>query len=156
MGRIRQRVNSSRDGLFASALEDRRSGKIGSIWSAAEKYGLKYETLRDRKRGSGNRIGSHEDQQHLTCAEDEAIVAWIGRVDDYGWPPKIDYVKQMALGFIKSHGIQRREPGLGKNWISRFLDHHPSLTSKFATRLDKQRSYASNPVVIRDSFNKVC
>jgi len=84
MGRIRQRVNSSRDDLFTTALENLRSGKIGSIRSAAEKYGLKHETLRDRKWGSGNRIGSHEDQQHLTYAEEKAIVAWIGRVDDYG------------------------------------------------------------------------
>ena len=155
MGRIHQRVNNSREGLFTSALEDLRSGKIGSIRAAAEKYGLKYETLRDRKWGSGNRIGGHEDQQHLTNTEEKAIVAWIGRVDDYGWPPKLDYVKQMAVGFIKSHGIQREEPKLGKNWITRFLDRHPSLTSKFATRLDKQRSYASNLVVIHDFFNKV-
>ena len=76
-------------------------------------------------------------------------------MDDYGWPPKLDYVKQIAIGFIKSHGIQREEPKLGKNWITQFLDRHPSLSSKFATQLDKQRFYTSNPVVIHDFFNKV-
>jgi len=78
MGRIGQRVDNSREGLFACALEDLQSGKIGSIRAVAEKYSLKYETLRDRKRGSGNRIGGHEDQQHLTNVEEKAIVAWIG------------------------------------------------------------------------------
>lgn len=61
----------------------------------------------------------------------------MGQGDDYEWPPRIDYVKQMALGFIKSHGIQCRETGLGQNWISWFLDCHQSLTSKFATRLNR-------------------
>ena len=73
MGRIHERVDNSREGLFASALEDVRSGKIGSIRATVEKYGLKYETLRDRKRVSANRIGSYENQQHLTKAEEKAI-----------------------------------------------------------------------------------
>ena len=154
MGRVRQRVDASREILFGSALEDLRTGKIGSIRAAAERYGLRYETLRDRKRGTANRALSHEDQQHLTNAEEKAIVAWIGRVDDYGWPPKIEYVKQIAAGFMRSHGKVKVE--LGRNWITRFLDRHPSLAAKFATRLDKQRSYASNPLVLRDFFTKVC
>ena len=91
----------------------------------------------------------------MTNAEENAIVGWIGRVDDYGWPPKIDYVKQMAIRFIKSDGIQKEEPKLRKTWINQFLDRHPSPISKFATWLDKQRFYASNPVVIHDLFNKV-
>ena len=155
MGRIRQRVYNYQEGLFASDLKDVRRGKIGSIRAAAEKHSLKYETLKDHKRGSANRIGGYENQQHLTNAEENALVARIEWVDDYGWPPKLNYVKQMAIGFIKSHGIQKGESKLEKNWIIRFLDRHPSLTSKFATRLDKKKSYASNPVVIHDFFNMV-
>jgi len=115
---------------------------------------LGYETLRDRKRGTANRAQSHEDQQHLTNAEERVIVACIERVDDYGWPPKIEYVKQIAAGFMRSHGKARAK--LGKNWITRFLDRHPSLAAKFATRLNKQHSYASNLLVLRDFFTKVC
>ena len=59
----------------------------------------------------------------------------------------------MALGFIQSHGI--RKLVLGKDWITRFLDRNPKLTSKFTSWLDKQRSYASNPLVLRDFFTKV-
>jgi len=154
MGRVRQRVDASRELLFSLVLEDLQMGKIGSIRAAAERYGLRYEILRDRKQGTANRALSHEDQQHLTNAEEKAIVAWIGRVDDYGWPPKIEYVKQIAAGFMRSHG--KRKTGLGRNWITRFLDRHPTLAAKFATRLDKQRSYASNPIVLRDFFTKIC
>lgn len=152
MGRIRKRVNNQLDILYSRALEDIKTKKI-SIRLAAETYGLKYETLRDRKHGAQNRSQGHRDQQHLTEEEENSIERWIGRVDDYGWPPNIDYVKQLALGFIRSHGILN--PQLGKNWITRFLDRHPKLTTKFATRLDKQRSYASNPIILRDFFHKV-
>lgn len=98
-------------------------------------------------------MDAHEDQQNLTKAEEKVIVHWISRVDAYGWPAKLDYVRQMVLGFIRSHGI--RTPVLGHNWITHFLDRHPDLVSKFATRLDKQRSYASNSIILRDFFNKV-
>ena len=90
MRQILQKVNNSREGLFTSAFEDMRSDKIGRIHTATEKYSLKYQTLRDCKRGLANPIGCHENQQHLTNAEEKAIVAWIGQVNDYGWPPKLD------------------------------------------------------------------
>lgn len=85
--------------------------------------------------------------------EEEAIVRWITRIDNYGWPPRVHYVKQMALGFIRSHGV--RKPVLGKDWITRFLDRNPILTSKFTSRLDKQRSYANDPSLLLDLFKKV-
>ena len=59
-----------------------------------------------------------EDQQHLTKMEEEAIVRWITRIDNYGWPPRVHYVKQMALGFIRSHGV--RKPVLGKDCVGLF------------------------------------
>ena len=100
MGPVRKWVDAPREILFDSALDDLRTGKIKSIRGGAERYGLQYETLRDWKRGTTNRVLSNEDQQHLTNAEEKTIMAWIGRVDDYGWPPKIEYVNQIAAGFI--------------------------------------------------------
>ena len=63
----------------------------------------------------------------MTNVEEKAIVAWVGRVDDYGWLPKIEYVKQITAGFRRSHGKVKVE--LGRNWITRFLDWHPSFCS---------------------------
>lgn len=153
MGRLRQRVDKKREALFMAALKDLETGKEPSIRAAAERYGLKYETLRDRKRGAKNRVEAHEDQQNLTYSEEEAIKEWIAKVDGFGWPPRVEYVREMALGFIRSHGI--RNPKLGKNWMTQFLDRHPDLASRFTDRLDKQRAFASNPAILRDSFKKV-
>ena len=153
MGRVRRRIDETKETLFAAALHDLETGAQPSICAAADHYGLKYETLRDRKRGAQNRVESHEDQQHLTIAEETAIEEWIIKVDYLGWPPLIDYIHQMPLGFIESHGIQN--PKIGNNWITRFLDRHPNLASRFTNRLDKQRAYASNPEIFRDFFQKV-
>ena len=59
----------------------------------------------------------------------------------------------MALGFIRSHGIQK--PILGGGWITQFLDRHPLLVSRFTNRLDKQHAYAENPEILWDFFKKV-
>ena len=62
-------------------------------------------------------------------------------------------MQEMALGFMQSHGIQ--EATLGNKWITRLLDRHPLLASRFTDRLDKQCAYASNPEILRDFFKKV-
>ena len=153
MGRIKKRGDKTKESLIAAALHDIETGKKPSIRAAVEHYGLKYETLCDRKRGAQNRFASHEDQQNLTIVEEQAIKDWVEKVDGFGWPPRIEYVRHMALGFIRSHGI--RNPTLGKNWITRFLDRHPDLASRFTNRLDKQRAYANNPEILLDFFKKV-
>jgi len=48
-----------------------------------------------------------------------------------------------------------RKISLEKNWITRFLNRHPVLSSKFANRIDRQRSYASNPCIILEHFWKL-
>ena len=153
MGRTCKRLDENKESRIAAALQEIKTGQQPSIRAAAEHYGLKYETLRDRKRGAKNRWASHKEQQNLTIDEENAIIEWISKVDGFGWPPRTAYVRQMALGFLRGHGIHH--PTLGKNWITRFLDRHPDLASRFASRLDKQRAYASNPAIIRDFFQKV-
>ncbi|PUU76466.1 hypothetical protein B9Z19DRAFT_1149421 [Tuber borchii] len=54
---------------------------------------------------------------------------------------------------MRSHGKGKTE--LGRNWITQFLDRHPALSTKFATRYDKQPSSASNPIVLWDFITKV-
>jgi len=44
---------------------------------------------------------------------------------------------------------------LGQNWLTRFLNHHPILASRFGTCLDPQKVLASSPDIIRDFSKKV-
>lgn len=73
---------------------------------------------------------------------------WCKRLDDWGFPARIDLLHGMVNSLIK------KRPGgptvVGKHWVSRFLDRHPDLATKYAGRLDRQRSYASNPQTVKD------
>jgi hypothetical protein len=109
----RQRVDAKKEALLTTALHDIETSKERSIRAAADRYGLKYETLWYRKRGAQNQWDSHEDQQHLTIDEEKVIEDWITKVDNFGWRPRVDDVHQMSLGFLQSREI--RNPTIGKN-----------------------------------------
>lgn len=110
-------------------------------------------TLRDLIGGKTSRQELCISQQKLTPIEEKAIKTWLIRLDEWGFPAQHQYVKDMSMDFLRSYGVEDLQ--LGKNWITRFLLCHPDLVSKFATRLDKQRTYANNPDLLRDFYEKV-
>ena len=118
----------------------------------AEKYGVPYSTLRDRLNGAQDRQSSRGPMQLFTKQEEKAMVRWCNHLDDWGFPPKLTLVKQMAAGLIQKRAGEQK---LGKHWLKRFLDRNPELASRFSSRLDRQRALASNPAVLRDYSSKV-
>jgi len=100
-------------------------------------------------------------------AAEKAIVKWILRLDNYGFPPRLDRLWQM----VEKLAVKEREAlklrykvegrknkvydTIGKNWITQFLNRHPVLASKFAHRMDRQRVFANNPTTIADHFKKL-
>jgi hypothetical protein len=153
MGRGNPKKKATAEKRIQDAITDLDSGKFNEISEAAEAHGLALSTLKDRLGGAVSRQKARLNQQKFSAIEEDAIKGWILKLDDWGFPPHHQYVKDMALDFLQSHGIPT--PVLGKNWLTRFLHRHPDLASKFSTRLDKQRSYASNPRILRDFFTKV-
>ncbi|KAH8150990.1 uncharacterized protein LAJ45_05173 [Morchella importuna] len=142
----------------AAAVRDYKAGKFRNIRDAATAYDLTYGKLRNRLVASG--IGpkgiAQVDQQIITLWEEKAIVRRIVQLDDWGFPPRMKYVKDMATSFLRSHHPEGTcSVNLGKNWTTRFLGRHPELDSKFAVRLDKQRGYANNPAIFKDFFKKL-
>lgn len=79
-------------------------------------------------------------------------------MDDAGFPPRVDLLRGMASALAQNIAEEDKlDPTaaiIGRNWVSRFLDRHPDLASKYSTQLDRQRQNASNPVTLRDYFNK--
>jgi hypothetical protein len=41
---------------------------------------------------------------------------------------------------------------LGSNWVSRYMERHPDLRSRFVPPLDKERALAQEPQIIQDWF----
>ena len=123
--------------------------------AAVELYGVPRTTLYYRLAGSRqSRQDAHEDQQRLTKPEEKAIVKFCFEMDDCGFPPRLDYVKDMAL-HLHEKRIGYKPLPIGKNWITRFLSRHPDLASKYSTKLDRQRAHANDPRIIKDYFAKL-
>jgi hypothetical protein len=73
------------------------------------------------------------------------------KLDGWGNPLKLQYVKAMAYHLQPTE--KRTIPG--KHWITRFLNRHPIITSKIASRIDRQRATADNPTVLAGFFKLV-
>ena len=136
-----------------AAIHDYQARKFTNIRDPATAHGITYGQLRGRLAGRPSRSEAHVEQQNLTKTEEGVIVAWVLRLDTWGFPPHLKYVKDLATHFLRSHGI--RNVDLGKNWVTRFLKRNPTLETRFAVRLDKQRGFANNPDIIQDYFKKV-
>ena len=71
-----------------AALADIRNGK--SIRTAVNDWGVPYNTIRDRRKGSTNHILAAESQQRLSIAQEEHLTSWI--------------LAQEALGLLLTYG----------------------------------------------------
>lgn len=152
MGRLKGRQKDERESHIKMAIEHYQNSMDPSLRQSAEKFSIPYSTLRDRLQGAKNRRDSHRRQQLLTEHEEKSIVKWCERMDDWGFPLKLSLVKEMAAYLIK-----KRHNGhiLGVHWLGRFLDRNSELASRFTARLERQRAYADNPVLLKDYFDKV-
>ena len=89
-----------------------------------------------------------------TCkgAEDEkSIVRFCETLDDLGHLLQGKMVKTVAISFLPSHWQQR----LGKHWMTRFLNCHSAISTKFNQHLDRQRANANDPAILNNFFHKV-
>lgn len=125
-----------------------------SIRNAAHKYNVNRRTLSRRVKGP-------EDNQHgvhrlLTDVEEAAILRFVDRYAELGFPPTLEMVTEKAILLLRARGVER-EPGL--NWSARFLNRHPAYKTRFPRHLDQARYWNSDPQVLSDWFKlyeKVC
>ena len=129
------------------------AGKSSSLRKAAEVYGLAYTTLYRRVHGSLTRVQGHAHQQLLSAAEERAILHWIIKLEEWGFPPWIEHVKEAV---ILPEAYWPENETIGKNWITRFLNRHPELVSKYSSQFDKKRMKANDPDLIQSLPENSC
>ena len=125
---------------------------------AAVAFELPKSSLYHRMKRRQNRRKAHEGDQILSPAAEKAVVKWILKLDDHGFPPRLDRLWQMVEKLARYEAEGRHNKvwdHIGKNWITQFLNRHTSLASKLAVRMDRQRVYANNAKVILDHFRKL-
>ena len=149
---IKPRKKNEAEESIQKAIQHYRHSNEPSIHASGEKFGVAYSTLRGRLKGRVSREVGHHKLQVLTEDEESAVVRWCERLDEWGHPARVDLVRSMAEGIVAR---RLKDHSLGKNWITWFLNRHPALATKRSTRLDRQRALASDPVGLKDYFNKV-
>lgn len=162
MGKVKQHAGA----LSSKEREDRihralvKKAEIPKVpWSVLSlEFGIPASTLNDRFNGRKNRQEAHQSQQKLSPVIEKSLKKWIQDMDDAGFPPRVDLLRGMASALAQNIAEEDKldltAAIIGRNWVSRFLDRHPDLASKYSTQLDRQRQNASNPVTLRDYFNK--
>lgn len=154
MGKIKFRdllTADEREQRIAKAIKAYHSGKYSSLSKTADICGVPRTTLSRRLNGGTTRQLAHTKQQLLTLSEERAIVRWIYNLEASGFPPRIEHVKEAAL-LLKGKEL---DENIGKNWMTRFLNRHPQLVTKFSSQFDKKRIVANDPALISDHFRKI-
>jgi len=131
----RESKNTLQEVRIRRALEEQRL--VGtSFYKLADKYGVSSSTLSDRQRGGLTHQQSHAHEQKLTPAMEKALQDWCKKLDDRGFPPRMDLLRTMADTLVQIHAEEEEDPELahlGQHWLSDFLNRHPSLSAKFST-----------------------
>lgn len=94
MGKVKQRADKAlvevqQEEALKQAAKGLNEGRFKSLRRAAEAYGVHYSTLHRRMKGSTSRRKAHIKQQLLSPADEKAIVRWIVRMEEFGFPPRM-------------------------------------------------------------------
>ena len=155
MARAKAQQHDKRESRVQKALRAIRGGLEDGIVGAVELYGIPCMTLYYRLSGQqGTQMEGHIEQQQLTVAEEKAITKWCFDMDDRGFPPRLDIMRDMAAYLEMKRLGEMGEP-FGKHWLSRFVDRNPSITVRLSGHLERQRAQANDPRVIKDFFAKL-
>jgi len=151
MGRVKFReyaakARAKREDTIRKALDTIRAGTM-SLRDAETAFMIPYSTLRHRLKGGQLHFLAHTEQQLLTPTDEKAVVRWITILENCGFPPHVEHVRQAAELIIRMT--------VGENWVSRFLNRHPMLATKLTSPLERGRVDAEDPRVVRDHFAKV-
>jgi len=120
-----------------------------SIGQACRPFGVNPSTLHGRIHGAVPKAIASQAMQRLSAPEEKAIRDWILELSSWGWPIRIERLRQIATNLLVEKGDTR---DLGVHWTDQFLARHPDLRSKFVEALDKERAKAQDIDILQDWF----
>lgn len=146
-----QALPSNPEGRILLAIQAFKLRQFQSIRAAAKTYDVPYTTLYHRIHGMASRRDSIPNSQKLTPEEELAIVQYILDLDSRGFPPRPQYVQEMADLLL----TERDALPVGKNWTSTFIKRRPELKTKFSRKYDYKRAQCEDPIIIGAWFKLV-
>jgi len=128
--------------LTLSALN---RGQIQSVKRAAALFNVPKTTLRRRAAGVNARRDCQPNSRKLTELKEEVIIGHILNLASRGFPPSLNYVRNMADRLLAARSAGQ----VGKLWLNNFVKRTARLTTYFSRPYDRQRALCENPVGIK-------
>ncbi len=127
--------------LPALALRNTAKRKTGVLLSKPSK-----STLWRHAHGKTSRKDKAASQQYLNPREEEALVDYVLRMAERGYPLPVKFLRSLALVIARQRSSAFQIPATdgavrrpGKNWPQGFYQRHPELKSKRVRGLDWAR-----------------
>lgn len=117
----------------------------------AREFNVCRATMHARMAGRRSMEQLHQDQQLLTPDEESTMLDSIERMHSWRWHYRVSQVIHLATEVLMKRTLT--PPYIGVNWVSRFLDRHPSLHSRFSTPKDRERIVAEDAGVFQKWFD---
>lgn len=136
---------------IAEAIADLESQSRPNIAATAKRFNVARTTLSDRFKGKSTTIEDVNSyvRQQLTQTQEEALIAYVNKLNDRGFPPTPQILKNIAESIAHST--------LGRNWVARFCKrHHTRLASVYLRTIDHKRKLADNSHHFQYFFDLVC
>ena len=127
---------------LAKAIAGLEDGTYRHVREAARATRTPRTTLQDRLNGRPSKQESSAKRQTLTPEQELMLVKWVEHLACTGNPVHHPFLMELALEIM--HPSSNRTPNevvkLGKQWINRFLDRHPSIHSTLAWNMESTRT----------------
>jgi hypothetical protein len=135
------------DEATAVLAEFADSTRICRTYSAlSELSNIPASTLWHRAHGRPSKREKAEGQQYLTPAEEKALVAYLLRMSNNGFPIPVKFLRSLAVVIARQRSSSSREHVVdesirppGKNWPQGFYKRHPILKARRVKALDWNR-----------------
>jgi Tc5 transposase DNA-binding domain len=122
-----------------AAINDLKSQSRTNFAVTARRWNVKRTTLAKRFRGETGTIQDAVSygRKQLTDTQEEALIAYVNKLNDRGFPPTPQILKNIAESIAHTT--------LGHNWITRFCKRHRTrLASIYLRTIDYKRKLADN------------
>ena len=132
------------------AYNKRDSPKITSL---AREFRVPYQRLRARVKGRASRSTRPATNKCLDDSQEQALISWIGLLDDANSPPTPRDIEGCANDILARSGSDRR---VGSTWVYNFMKCLPKNYSHIMQKpMEAERMDAERLPIIIDWFHRL-
>ncbi|BCR86319.1 uncharacterized protein ACHE_30306S [Aspergillus chevalieri] len=137
------------------AIEAFHKGQFPSKTACAKAFDVPPRTLMTRLDGTVSRQHTIANCRKLSNTEEESLKNWILDMDKRGLPLQVSNVRHLAQLLLSARSKPSKDISISEKWVSRFIQRHPELKSKYTRQYDYQRAKCEDPELIKGWFNRV-